>query len=103
MDIPPGVQEAVPGVAGTLTALLFVRDDGWKRVVGTCIAGAVIAKIVGPSAAVVMHSSPAVAGYVTGLFGMAIVAKVFDMIFNFDAKQAAKDLWDAVVKRVKGG
>jgi len=102
MDIPPEIHKSVPGLAGTLTALLFVRGDGWKRVIGTCIAGAFIARIIGPLAADVMHSSPEVAGYVTGLFGMAIVAKMFDMILGFDAKQAAKDLWDAVLKRVRG-
>ena len=101
MDLPPELQKAVPGVAGSITALLFFRD-GWKRAVGTCIAGAFIAKILGPTVADVMRSGPEVAGYVTGLFGMAIVAKVFDVISSFDAKKAASDLWDALIKRVKG-
>jgi cytochrome c oxidase assembly factor CtaG len=101
MDMPPEVQKAIPGVAGSLTALLFFRD-GWRRAILTLIAGAAIAKFMGPQVATVLHSSLEVAGYVTGLFGLAIVAKVFDAINNFDVKQAAVDLWTAVVNRVKG-
>jgi hypothetical protein len=101
MDLPPELQKAVPGVAGSITALLFFRD-GWKRAIGTCIAGAFIAKMLGPVVADVMRSGPEVAGYVTGLFGMAVVAKIFEMITNFDAKKAVGDLWDAIIKRVKG-
>ena len=101
MDLPPEFQKAVPGVAGSITALLFFRD-GWKRAIGTCIAGAFIAKILGPVVADVMRSGPEVAGYVTGLFGMAVVAKLFEMITHFDAKKAISDLWDALIKRVKG-
>ena len=100
MDLPPEVKDAVPGVAGSITALLFFRD-GWRRAAGTLVAGAAIAKFVGPFIAVTIGSSSEVAGYITGLFGIAIVAKIFDMITNFDAKQAATDLWDAIVERVK--
>ncbi len=100
MSLPPEVQETVPGIAGSLTALLFFRD-GWRRAIGVFVAGAAIAKFVGPFVAAMIGSSAEIAGYITGLFGIAIVAKIFDMISNFDAKQAAGDLWNAIVERVK--
>jgi len=102
VDLPPEVQKAVPGVAGSLTALLFFRGESARRSIGLCIAGAALASVFGAPVAEVMHSSAAVGGYATGLFGMAIVAKVFDMITGFDARKAANDLWAAVIKRVKG-
>jgi Na+/H+ antiporter NhaD/arsenite permease-like protein len=101
-QIPPEIQKAIPGAAGSLTALLFFRGEGWRRAVATCIAGMLLARYLGPSAADLMRSSEAVAGYVTGLFGMAVIAKVFDMIVSFDSKQAIADLWGAAVKRLGG-
>jgi hypothetical protein len=102
MDVPPELKEAIPGIGGSITALLFFRDSSWPRVIGLCIAGAFVAKIVGPYMAGVMRATPEVAGYITGLFGMSIVAKIFDMILSFDTKQAVGDLWSAIVKRVRG-
>jgi hypothetical protein len=92
----------MPGVVGSATALLFFRGESKKRAIGTCVAGAILANIVGPMAADIMHSSLTVAGYVTGLFGMAVVAKIFEMIDGVNAAKARGDLWRAVLKRVKG-
>lgn len=100
--IPPEFQKAIPAAAGSLTALLFFRGEGWRRAIATVIAAMFLAKILGPSVAELMRSSQAVAGYVVGLFGMAIVAKVFDMIVSFDATSAMQDLWGAVMKRLRG-
>lgn len=104
MDLPPEVREAAPGVAGSFTALLLmlVRGDRFKHAVLLAIAGAVFAKFMAPVAAEIMHSTQGVAGYVTGVFGMAIVAKVMDMILSFDSKKAAREAWLAVLKRVRG-
>lgn len=104
MDVPPEFQKAAPGLAGSFTALLImvVRGEKFKHALLLCIAGAFFANFMAPLAAEVMHSTQGVAGYVTGVFGMAIVAKVFDMIFTFDHKKAAREAWLAILKRVRG-
>jgi uncharacterized membrane protein YeaQ/YmgE (transglycosylase-associated protein family) len=104
MDLPPELQKAAPGVAGSLTALLLmiIRGEKFKHAFLLGIAGAFLAHFLGPSAADVMHSSPATAGYVTGLFGIAIITKAFDMIRSFDHKKAGREVWLAILKRVRG-
>lgn len=104
MDLPPELQKAAPGVAGSLTALLLmvIRGEKLRHAFLLGIAGAFLAHFLGPSAAEIMHSGPAVAGYVTGLFGIAIVAKIMDTIIEFDGKKAAREAWLAVLKRVRG-
>jgi hypothetical protein len=61
-----------------------------------------LAQVVGPAAADVMRSTQSVAGYVTGLFGMAIVSKLFEMLHGIDSAKVRKDLWSAVIKRLRG-
>lgn len=104
MDLPPEFSKAAPGLAGSFTALLLmvVRGEKFKHAFLLGIAGAFLANFVGPVAAEIMHSTQAVAGYVSGVFGMAIVAKIFDMIVSFDHRKAAREAWLAVLKRVRG-
>lgn len=104
MELPPELQKAAPGIAGSFTALLLmmVRGEQFKHAFLLCVAGALLANFMGPVAAEVMHSTQAVAGYVSGVFGMAVVAKIFDMIVTFDHKKAAREAWLAALKRLRG-
>lgn len=105
-QLPPELQKAIPGVAGGLTALalMVVRGERFGHAVLMCICGILLARFVAPAAAGVMHSTEGVAGFVVGLFGMAIVAKIFDTIHTFDGRLAAREAWLAwlaIFKRAK--
>lgn len=102
MDVPPEVVKAAPGAAGAVTALLFFRGDSKRRGLALCLSGAVLASIVGPATADLLHTSPPVAGYLSGLFGMAIVAKVFELLAGLSAAKLAADLCGAILKRIRG-
>ena len=38
-------------------------------------------------------------GFLIGLFGMAIVAKVYEVLQLLDAKQIATDIWETVKRK----
>lgn len=101
MNFEPEFQKVVPGVAGSVLALLFLRD-GWMRNVFTFAGGVAIAHFCGPTVATFIKGNLEIAGFVTGLFGMSIVAKIFDMIFAFDVTQVLSDLVKAAIKRIGG-
>jgi len=42
-------------------------------------------------------------GFLIGLFGMAIIAKVYEAIGALDAPRIAADTWDAIKRRLGGG
>lgn len=97
------LNDIVPGVLGSMTAMLFGKGDGgWKRRLAVCAAGVAFAWAVGPSVAPILRSGGEVAGYLSGLFGMALISKIFDTIGSFDSTQAARDLWAAILKRIGG-
>lgn len=105
-NLPPELQKAIPGVAGSLTALalMVIRGERFKHAVLMCICGITLARYMATLAATVMHSTEGVAGFVVGLFGMAIVAKVLDTIMTFDGRRAAREAWLAwlaIFKRTK--
>lgn len=65
------------------------------------VCGCFASMYLGAYTAKVTGTSAEVSGYITGLFSMAIVAKVFDIITNFDAKQASTDLWEGVLRLLR--
>lgn len=102
MDIPPEIREVIPGAAGSATALLFMREGSAVRGLATFMAGWASSWILGPTVAAVMGVPPGVGGWTTGLFGMAIVAGVFDAWMSFDKKKALGQVWNAVMRRLGG-
>lgn len=99
--LPPEVKSEGPAVVGSLIALLFVKA-GWPRKIAYFMAGWFLAKVFGETVQGVIGSSLEAARAVAALFGLALVEKVFDILGNFDAKKAAADVWDAVLKRIRG-
>lgn len=105
-QLPPELQKVIPGVAGSFTALalMVIRGEKFKHAVLMCVCGILLARYVAATAAGVMHSTEGVAGFVVGLFGMAIVSKVLDTILTFDGRLAAREAWLAwlaIFKRAK--
>jgi hypothetical protein len=75
----PEVAKVLPGALGSLTALLFLKGP-WQLKLGMFLAGAVFARY--GTATLVTYANaldPGFAGYILGLVGMAIVAKVFEV------------------------
>lgn len=101
VDIPPDLEKAIPSIGGSLVAQLFQRDR-WARRILTFLAGVYLAHIFGDLAARIMNTGSNVGAAVVALFGVAIVAKVLDGIMNFDIVKAGRELWLAVLKRVRG-
>lgn len=100
MDVPPDIEKVLPGVAGSLTALAFFRAP-WPRLLSLMAGGSAFAYYVGPS--LTPWIGERLSGYYSGVFGMVVVAKVFEAVVAFDSKRALRDLWKAVLSRVRGG
>jgi hypothetical protein len=73
----PEVARFLPGVAGALVSMIFIREH-WLRRLAMFAAGAALAIYGTPWAARVSNLDPGFAGFLLGMFGMALVAKVFD-------------------------
>ena len=69
MDLPPDLKEALPGIGGSATALLFFRRP-WPVLIALFCCGFFAARAVGAEVAEVMNASKEVGGYVTGAFSI---------------------------------
>lgn len=77
-DFPPDLARHAAGPAGALTAMLFMQGTPWPRKLAMAAAGGVASFYGAPTlAAIYPQISPGLAGYLLGLFGLALVAKVF--------------------------
>jgi hypothetical protein len=90
------------GAAGALVSLNFVRGTWTERLL-MAASGAVVSYFVSEELATWLNVPKAIGmvGFFTGLFGMAIVSKLYEIVQMVDAKQIASDLWE-VVKRKWG-
>ena len=101
MDIPPDLKEALPGVGGSLTALLFFRK-AWPMMIALFCCGALAAKFAGGDIAKIMGTSDELGGYVTGAFAMAIIEGIIRAIQKFDWAETMRSLVQAVIKKLGG-
>jgi len=102
IDLPPDVKDSLPGVGGSITALLFFRRP-WPAMIALFCCGFFAARAMGSEVAQIMNASEAVGGYVTGAFSMAIIEGAIMAIRNFDGAKALNRIFDALVKRLGGG
>ena len=83
-----------PGIVGSLTAVFLLKDT-WPRRFVLFFAGWASAHFIAPSVVNFLSVDAEVAGFLTGLFSMAIVAKSFAIV---EAVQP-KELLDRFLKR----
>ncbi len=76
-DIPPEILKAVPGAAGSFISMLFLNDT-WPRRIALFAAGGVLAYFGTPWASAFVGLDPGFAGFLLGLFGMAVIARMFE-------------------------
>lgn len=85
-DIPPEIMKAVPGALGAMVALRWIQGTPMQRV--TSFGGGISASYYGtPHLANLLGVQPGMAGFLIGLFGMAIAAKVFDGIASLNVSE----------------
>jgi hypothetical protein len=78
MDIDPTlIKQATPGVLGSGAAMLFIRGP-WSQRLAMVIPGAALSYYAAAHLAQTVHMPEGLAGFLLGLFGMAMVAKVFE-------------------------
>ena len=87
----PEVLKALPGAAGSLVSILFVRDVTWPRRIGMFIGGAALAYWGSPWAAKWAQLDAGFAGFLLGLLGMRIVAKLMDGWDTFELGTLLRD------------
>ena len=91
------------GIAGAFVSLRFVQGTLLERF-AMAGGGAVLSYYATPITAswLNMVSAQGLVGFLIGLFGMAIVAKVYETIQALPAAQIASDAWEAVKRRIGG-
>lgn len=88
------------GLAGAVVSLRFVQGSYLERL--TMALGGAALSYFGTTPLSDWLAAPkaeGVIGFFIGLFGMAIVAKVYEVIQMLDAKQAASDVWETVKRK----
>lgn len=97
-SIPPELKHSAPGIAGSVVALFFMRRPLFTMI-GMFIGGCALAFFGSGAIAswLDVQRYEGLVGFVMGLFGMALVGKVYDTI------EAIKvdDLWRAVLDWVR--
>lgn len=83
MDMHPEVAKAVPGVLGSLSAVLLMRAD-WKTSAAIVLPGSALAYYGGAWVGGMVGMPDTLAGYLVGLGGMAFMAKVLETWKKFD-------------------
>lgn len=87
--------KSASGLMGSVAAMLWIKDT-WPRRVGYVLAGALASHYAAPHLARWSATDEALAGFLVGLFSMALAAKVFETI---EAVKAS-DLYDRIMRRV---
>lgn len=94
------VFKLIAGVAGAVVSLNFVQGTWPERII-MAIGGAALSYFASNNLAVWMGVPEALGlvGFLIGLFGMAIVAKIYEVLQMLDAKQIASDVWASVKRK----
>lgn len=94
----------IAGIAGAFVSLRFVQGTLLERVT-MAGGGAALSYYATPPIAdwLGMASAEGLVGFLVGLFGMAIVAKVYEAIQAMPAATMAAEAWESIKRRIGGG
>ncbi len=97
MELDPVIAKAGPGLIGSLVAVGLMRDvSPWRRVIAF-VAGAACSYFgVDTIITVLPAIKEGFAGFILGLFGMALVVKVYELL---DEIKPAQWIREFLVKR----
>lgn len=97
--LSPELKQAAPGIGGSLLALFFLRRPPF--VLAAIFFGGCFLALYAPAAAThyfgIDVRFTGLVGFVIGLFGMALVAKAYDIIEAI----SAVDLWKTILDWVR--
>lgn len=74
--IPPEVQNLMPGVIGSIGALLWINGT-WPRRIAMVGLGSAASYYGAPHIATMFGMGEGLAGFLVGLFGMSVVDSIF--------------------------
>jgi hypothetical protein len=92
------------GFVGSLVSLRFLKGESWTGKVSMVAGGAALSYLAAPTMARVLHmgDSLQLVGFMLGLFGMAVIAKVYEVIQGFNASEVADAITNWAKKRFGG-
>jgi uncharacterized membrane protein YfcA len=88
----PDFIHAAWGAAGSAISMLWLKESSWRRRVVLFFGGVVCAVIATPDAAQRVHLSSGLLALMLGVSSMAILAKVFETIQDFNLGKFARDV-----------
>jgi len=88
------------GVAGSVVSLRFVQGTIPERMF-MGIGGAALSyyATTPASAWIGIHDAEGLVGFLIGLFGMAIMSKIYEVILLADAGKIAADTWETIKRK----
>lgn len=94
------VFKLVAGVAGAAVSLRFVQGTWPERLI-MAAGGAALSYFASDLIArwLSVPDALGLVGFLTGLFGMAIVSKVYEVIQMLDARRIASDTWETLKRK----
>lgn len=97
-----GLPQFAAGTAGALVSMRFISGT-WFEKVTMALGGSALSFFGTPPlfSWLAINNSEGLLGFLVGLFGMALVSKVYEIIWLIDSNKIAKDLWSAVVRKWK--
>lgn len=103
-EIPREVSDAVPGFVGSLVALTFLSGS-WKMRLTMVAGGSALSYYATPPINAWFHvpNAQGLIGFAIGLFGMAIISKLHEMIQAIKATDLAQSVTDRLRKMIGGG
>lgn len=87
------------GVAGAFMSLTFVKGS-WPERITMAAGGAIVSLYATPLVAVKTGLPEGLSGFLLGLFGMAICAKVWEVIQATPVAELWKSFTDAVTRKL---
>ena len=96
------IVKLVSGIAGSFASVRFIQG-GWLERLIMCIGGSCLSYYATTPVAtwVGLQAAEGLVGFLIGLFGMSIAAKVYEIIGFLDADRAAKEFWDWLSRKWK--
>lgn len=94
------IDSAAARFAGVLGALVSMRylSGSWPARISMAISGAILSYYVSPWVSHRIGVPEGLAGFLLGLFGMAVVSRAWQAVQEFPISM----LWQAVIDRVRG-
>jgi hypothetical protein len=99
--LDPAITKLLPALIGSVISLRWVQGTWYERLL-MVTGGAALSYFGTPWVTNQMQMADAqgLVGFLIGLFGMAMIAPLYEAIRAADIKPAVADLWDRVLKRI---